>query len=314
VPLAHRSRPIVAFASLCAAIATCWAHDVRAFEKQTCATAYENAQQLRNQLKLRRAREQLLVCGHSSCPSVVTTDCNKWLTQVDAALASVVLRARDERGELLTDVRVTMDGELLREKIDGAAVMVDPGLHLFRFESGTYPPVEQRQMLPKGDRNRQVEVQLIPRQQESTTRAEPNEVSKDEPKPAPRPEPAAGASGPGAGVYVLGGIGLVALSSFAYFGLSGNSDASNLRASGCAPYCPKDEVNAARSKLIAANVSLGVGIAALGTAVILWAVQDSSPPKSDHAPAKSKPGFAGVDLIVAPGATGAELVTTFTAP
>ena len=92
--------------------------ELLAFDKQECVAAYESAQQLRNELKMRRAREQLLVCGHSSCPAVVTKDCNSWLTQVEEAISSVVFRVRDERGQLLTDVRIVMDGEPLRDKIE----------------------------------------------------------------------------------------------------------------------------------------------------------------------------------------------------
>jgi hypothetical protein len=319
VPLAKRSPLVVNLACLATAILTCTSQkELLAFDKQTCAAAYETAQHLRNELKLRRAREQLLVCGHSSCPTVVTKDCNSWLTQVDEALASVVFRVRGERGQLLTDVRVLMDGELLRDKIDGSAVMVDPGLHNFRFESDNFAPTEQRQMLPKGERNRPIDVRLKLRSEEASTHTDvaPSEVSKDEPRPAERevPKPADSGSGPGVGTYVAGGVGLLALSSFAYFGLSGKSDAAHLRDS-CAPACSEQDVSAARSKLIAANVSLGVGIVALGVGAVLWAVRDTSSPSKAS---RSIPGLGlhglGIDVRPAPLGSGAQLVTTFNAP
>jgi hypothetical protein len=270
VPLAKHARKLfVTVASVASAILTCTAQkELLAFDKQTCATAYETAQHLRNELKLRRAREQLLVCGHSSCPAVVTKDCNSWLTQVDKALASVVFRVRGERGQVLTDVRILMDGELLRDKSDGLAVLVDPGLHTFRFESSGFAPSEQRQMLPKGDRNRSIDVGLKPRSEEQAASAEAApDVSKEDAttspeggatKPGDPTKPVDTVAGPGAGTYVAGGIGLLALSSFAYFGLSGNSDASHLRDT-CAPSCPEQDVSAVRSKLVAANVSLVQG-------------------------------------------------------
>jgi hypothetical protein len=301
--------------AMAAALSTCSSSSrALAFDKQTCATAYETAQQLRNELKLRRAREQLLVCGHSSCPAVVTKDCNAWLTQVDVGLASVVFRVRNDRGQILSDVRVSVDGELLREKLDDTAVMVDPGLHLFRFETKDFAPAEQRQMLPKGERGRPIEVRLQPRAADDSpavTDAPRSDAPRDEAKPAERESTKApeGGSGPGVGSYVAGGIGVLALSSFAYFGLTGDAEASHLRNT-CAPNCTDGQVGAARSRLIAANVSLGVGIAAIGVGAVLWMVQ-ASPPKT-AAVSSWGASFAGITLLPSPG--GAEVVTTFTAP
>ncbi|MFI5297541.1 MAG: hypothetical protein ACHREM_05530, partial [Polyangiales bacterium] len=66
---------------------------------------------------------------------------------------------------------------------------------------------------------------------------------------------AAHASGPPTIAYVLGGVGLVALGSFTYFGLSGRSDVSSLRAS-CGLYCSDSDVSAAHRKLYVADASL----------------------------------------------------------
>jgi len=323
VPLAKRIGPIFTVASVLAAIWTGTSEkELLAFDKQECVAAYESAQQLRNDLKMRRAREQLLVCGHSSCPAVVTKDCISWLTQVDESLASVVFRVRDERGQLLTDVRILMDGELLRDKIDTSAVMVDPGLHVFRFESRGLAPGEQKQMLPKGERNRPIDVRLKPQAEEAITRPEgtPGEVPNDEHRPLARDaSQSAATSGPGVGTYVAGGVGLVALSSFAYFGLTGNRDASNLR-SECAPNCSDQQVSAARSKLIVANVSLGVGIAAFGVGAILWAVQSSSSPskggtsKGGAAASGFRFGDLALDVRPAASGSGAEVTTTLIVP
>ena len=44
-------------------------------------------------------------------------------------------------------MRVSMDGEHLRDKLDGTSIFVDSGLHTFRFESEAGAPTELRQML-----------------------------------------------------------------------------------------------------------------------------------------------------------------------
>jgi hypothetical protein len=63
----------------------------------------------------------------------------------------------------------------------------------------------------------------------------------------------------------LAAVSGVAAVSFAYFGLSGRSDVSDLRAT-CAPNCSESQVDSARTKLIVADVSLGVGVVALAGA------------------------------------------------
>src|SRR5207245_8282197 len=101
---------------------------------------------------------------HSSCPAVVTKDCNAWLEEVEVELTSVTFRVRDARGQDVTDVRVAMDGEHLRDKLDGTSIFVDPGMHVFRFEAEGGAIAEVRQMLRKGDRDRPIELTLRPRQ------------------------------------------------------------------------------------------------------------------------------------------------------
>ncbi len=99
------------------------------------------------------------------------------------------------------------------------------------------------------------------------------------------------------------GIGVVALSSFAYFGLSADGDAADLRRT-CAPNCAPDRVDAVRSKLVLANVSLGVGVAAFGVAGALWLLKGSAPPPSSS---------LRLDVVPTHG-RGAAVVATFSAP
>jgi hypothetical protein len=69
---------------------------------------------------------------------------------------------------------------------------------------------------------------------------------------------------------VFGALALVAVTSGAYLGISGWADARDLRST-CAPACEPSRVSAIRTKLIAADVSLlvGVGLASL-TAWLIW--------------------------------------------
>src|SRR5262249_35056857 len=99
--------------------------------KEVCASASERAQQLRDDGKLRAAREQLVACAQRRCPSVIQGFCERLLSEVESDLPSVVVTARDAQGRDLEDVRVTVDGTPLVEHLGGTALWVDPGAHTF---------------------------------------------------------------------------------------------------------------------------------------------------------------------------------------
>jgi hypothetical protein len=67
---------------------------------------------------------------------------------------------------------------------------------------------------------------------------------------------------------VMGGVG------FAYFGLQGKSDEDELDGS-CAPRCPQGDIDALRRTYLAADVSLGIGVVALGALGYLWLTNDA---------------------------------------
>jgi hypothetical protein len=92
-----------------------------------------------------------------------------------------------------------------------------------------------------------------------------------------------------AAAAVLGGIAVTGGAVFAYLAATAKSDADHLRAT-CAPGCNPADVDAIRTRLIVANVSLGVGIAsaAAGVGVLVWG------PRKD-------PAGASVTLVPGPG-------------
>jgi len=106
--------------------------------KQECVAANESAQDNERARKLLAARASLAVCTATSCPSAVREDCGQRLREVDRALPTVVFAAKDTVGHDLTDVRVTMDGAPLLQKLDGSAIPVDPGVHRFVFEASGF--------------------------------------------------------------------------------------------------------------------------------------------------------------------------------
>src|ERR1700722_231833 len=128
--------------------------------KLQCIEAHEQAQVLRQAGHLRAARQKLLVCTRSVCPTVVQQECGGWLQQVDVALPTVVLSVHDQRGSDVTAVRISVDGELLVERLDGRPVAIDPGPHTLRFEVAGEPPLERPWGLREGEKDRAIVVGL----------------------------------------------------------------------------------------------------------------------------------------------------------
>jgi hypothetical protein len=236
-------------------------------QKQACASAYDAAQQLRMDRKLKAAREKLAFCARSECPPVVRNDCVQWMNEVIAALPSVVVGARDGEGHDLVAVRVTVDGERVAESLDGRALTLDPGVHTFKFErTDAAVTTEEKVVIREGEKNRVLTVTLAPK-----TAQAPQAAATSPPpivvEPAPEPPERHASPLP----WVLGGLGVVAGGVAIGLDVKASLDATNLRNT-CAPFCMQSDVDAARLKYDLAWVSLGVGVAALAAAVIVFFV------------------------------------------
>ena len=225
----------------------------RADDREQCAAAADQAQQLRDEGKYRRAREQLLVCARDICPAPIKRDCLEWLTQVESTAPTVVFGAK-EGSKDLSEVKVYVDGVAVTEHLDGKPVQMDLGKHTVRFEYAGQTK-EEDFIIGAGQKNRNVTMTF------GAGAAPP----VGGPTPPPGGESKEGSLVP---AFVVGGIGIVALGSFAVFGLGGKSDVDELQK--CKPTCAETDVDSARTKLIIADISLGVGIVALGVATYMF--------------------------------------------
>ena len=251
----------------------------RADDREQCASAADQAQQLRDEGKYRRAREQLLLCARDVCPAPIKRDCLEWLSQVESTAPTVVFGAKDATKDL-SDVKVYVDGAAVTDRLDGKPVQMDLGKHTVKFEYQGQVK-EEEVIIGAGQKNRNVTVTF------GAAAVAPT---------GPTPPPGGETSKEGSIVpaLVVGGIGVLAIGSFAIFGLGGKSDVSNLEDT-CKPHCAESDVDKARTKLIIADISLGVGIVALGVATYLFVTR----PKVD-ADVKTGHGSAG------PGRTARE--------
>jgi hypothetical protein len=119
-----------------------------------CLNANNSSVGLRNDHKLRAARDRLLVCSAKSCPVDIRKECLRRVDDVNASLPTIVFEATDAAGKDLSAVKVTMDGETLAERLDGTALTVDPGEHTFVFETAGLPRLTARFVLRESQKDR----------------------------------------------------------------------------------------------------------------------------------------------------------------
>jgi hypothetical protein len=218
--------------------------------KHACVTSAYEGQRLRDAGDLAAARAVLLKCVATECPALVVSDCSTWLAQVDARLPTVVLAAHDASGHDLLHIRVALDGKPIATALDGTSIALNPGPHTFSFEGESGAVGEASIIAREGEKNRIV----------STTLNPPADTGR---APATSSVPLA--------TFILGGVGIAALGSFAAFGIVGQNEKNTLSRT-CAPTgsCTSADVDSAQTKLILADVSLGVGVVAIASASYLW--------------------------------------------
>lgn len=251
-------------------------------DKQICVTASEKGQQLRSAGKLVDAREQFNLCGRTECPKLIQQDCTQWMSEVLASLPSIVPGAKDRKGRDIVDARLTIDGKLATETLDGKPIVVDPGVHSFVFEAkgaGAPPPVKEQVVVKPGEKNRIVSVTIAT--------GDDGAVAAGTTAPA---HPAEGSkSSPPIAAYVIGGLGVVALGAAGVMGLLANSDAHDLRST-CAPNCKQSDVDAIQTRYTIGGVTAGIGGALLVTGIVLFFVHGSESSRSSQA-SSSTPAF-----------------------
>jgi hypothetical protein len=230
----------------------------------SCIKASEEGIDARERGALRAARAHFVKCAAETCPKALRVDCARWLDDVDASLPSIVVGAKDERGADLFDARVKVDGEVIEDVQAGRPLVLDPGPHVVRFERGVAPDVEVQEvkvLLRTGERHRSV----------SAVMGRTVPVPKDGP-----PAAYGDTRGPPLATWIFGGVGVLALGSFGTFAVLGAQEKSRLRDT-CSPGCRDADVATLRTEYLIADISLGVGLVALGVATYFLLTNKSSP-------------------------------------
>jgi hypothetical protein len=213
-----------------------------------CFDAAVAGQKLRNAGKLLAANEQFVACARPSCPDLVVQECGRWLTELEAAIPTVVFAARDPSGRDLADVHVVVDSGAPRSASDGQPYPLDPGPHELHFVREGQHEIVQPIVVRAGEKNRAVVVQFsgeTPSSAATTT---------------------SGGSVP-LGTWVFGAVGVAALGVFGYFGIRGLGDFEHR---GCDTGCSASDKSDVNAEFRVADLALGVGLIALGVATVLY--------------------------------------------
>jgi hypothetical protein len=304
--------------------------------KRACTPAYAAYKAAGAALRgdhLHEAREQLQACLQSTCASL-QPKCRSLNDKVTDAMPTVVLEVNDEAGNAQTDVQVKVDGQLVTSKLDGLAIPIEPGAHEFTFATDAGVFATQRIMVAEGQRDRLIAMtQHAPGDAQQKATAVPAAVGAAESTKAPEGPSTDKAAVENAGAgdkavnpsrkdppgpetvtrgawtlphlpmpYILGGAGVVAVAAGGVFTYWGNKD-NTLLQNQCSPNCSPGDAAHVKTMYVAADVSFGAGLAALGVATWLFA--------SSHAPEKGPSAAASVSITPTPTGAFASMAGAF---
>ncbi len=261
----------------------------RADDTAKCVEAAEKAEELRGAGKLFDAKAQLDICGSVGCPALVHRDCTNWLVEVMSVLPTVVLGARDAKGRDVSDVRVTVDGRALSERLDGNPLPLDPGRHTFRFETKGFAAVDEPVVLRQGEKNRIVIVTF------ADSKADARVASAPTPADLLLPAPDAPSywTGRRIGGIAVGAVGLVALGVGGAMALSARSQFDS--AQGASGPTRRDESMNAANKADLATVFVVGGAAVAAAGVVVWL---TAPSRKERAGSALAVGTNGRELLL----------------
>jgi hypothetical protein len=247
----------------------------RSSAADTCLDAPVQGQKLVRAGHPIAAREKFAACAQKACPAEIVKDCETWMQDATRSIPSIVTAVRDAAG---SDVEASLG-------IDGGpaaplaarAIELDPGPHHLVFRLAHGRDVARDVVLREGEKDRPIVVTL-----EDTA---PGAVPPPAAAPAPR-SPSAPSRPVPVSVWIAGGVGGAALATFAVLGGLGVSARSSDH---CDTGCSTPQKKAVDGEFLAADVSLGVGVVALGIAAWLYLAREPAP-----APVAAVLGILGV--------------------
>ena len=239
--------------------------DARSDERVECANAYEQTQRAQQKSMLLAALEDAERCARPSCPSLLSTECSRWTTEIRAKIPNLVIHVRASDGCPHDGAKIEISGA--SRKDEGAdAILVDPGVHHVKVTDpmSDHWKIQSIDFAP-GER-RDIDVDFGPT--DATCGPPPA-------KPAPPPRRAARAS------IVLGAIGGGLLVTGMALGVVGAVKRSDLDS--CKPNCDQSRIDGVRPFFVAGDVIGAVGLLTIGAGVVAWYVLERNDAKRTSA-------------------------------
>jgi hypothetical protein len=259
----------------------------QALPVEACVAQSGTGQEQQKAGHLRAARAAFTACADESCPEIVRTDCTHWLADVVASTPSIVVAVRMDGVDRQPEA-VLLDGQPWMDHLSGTPVDVEPGLHRLgvRVDGRV---TEQKIVFNIGEKNRLIVFQLGPVIPDVTTLpsvAAPTPVTTPSVVVAPAPARSAPWIPVAATALAVAGAGL-----FTAFGLSGKWQLAGVLSDPCSSTktCAPSRVADVQQRFLAADISLGVGIASALVATWRWWAWASE----DHVTAALIPSASG---------------------
>jgi hypothetical protein len=256
-----------------------------------CFSLHEKAQVLRNESKLLTTRQVLRQCSLPSCPTLITSDCVRWLEEIERQIPTVVFEAVDGDKDV-ANVKVTEGTTVLAESMTGSPVELDPGAHKFKAESPDRPTQEATFVLREGEKARVVRINF--------TVAPPPRLPGDQEPKGPRPIPKS--------AIFVGGFGVLAAGAGAALGVLALKKRSDLDALKCKPTCTDADVKPVKNFALFADVAFGAAVLSAGVATVLILTRPVVPVVKEEKPA---PAGLRPEAFVTPTSMGLGLEGSF---
>ena len=245
-----------------------------------CGVALEKSQLYGASARLIAAREQTRICTHANCPVEISSECAQSAGELDAAIPSVTfdVRVRDSHAP---DAKVFADGRPVEDWTKGTALRLDPGEHVFHVDLLGHLPITQYVTLVEGHRFETIRVDFgVPPAPVASSRISPVPLRLDIVR-YERPVPLI--------VYPLLGAGTLGVLTFGALGFVGRSEQQSLEET-CSPRCTDADKSQLRQLYLAADISLGIGAAALLGAAVLYLGRPERPRPSPAISLSTVPG------------------------
>ncbi len=246
-------------------------HSARAADPTTadCLAASEASVKAGNRHSLRAQRSQLLMCSASSCPADIRQECVHRVDDVNGAIPTIIFDAKDADGRDLSAVRVSMDGEVLAERLEGSALSIDPGEHRFVFETPGQPAIEKRLLIREAQKERRELISFGVLKRSSAAGAAPGVQGVATPATEP------GLPTQKTVALLVGGAGAVGLIVGTVLGLQSKSKHDEAARLGCTgSTCPDENAAAvsrsARSTGNGSTAAFVIGAVGLASGAALW--------------------------------------------